>query len=351
MAETDLDGAPQCPLRLGMFLMPASRPDTPLSNVIDWYLEVIREADALGYSEMWVGTHMTSKYERITAPQQIIARALGETKSITFGTGVEILYQQHPVTLALQLAQLDHMAQGRLLFGFGAGATTTDHQIYGIDFPTSQAMTREALDIVLNVWKDGGPTEFRGEYWSVFPSDSIAAYGEDRTHGWHIQTYAEPSHRIALAGFGQKSPSLRQAGARGYIPMSLNISHDYLADQWAVIEEGARSTGRQANRRRWRQAKEIYVAETMAEARRGAVNGFLGDYWREYAPSYYAKKPGVLDLFRRADADPNADVTPEYLVDNGVWFVGDPDTVARQIREQFEASGGFGTLLQIGMDY
>jgi alkanesulfonate monooxygenase SsuD/methylene tetrahydromethanopterin reductase-like flavin-dependent oxidoreductase (luciferase family) len=33
-----------------------------------------------------------------------------------------------------------------------------------------------------------------------------------------------------------------------------------------------------------------------------------------------------------------------------VWFVGDPASVAERIREQRAASGGFGTLLQLGRD-
>lgn len=338
-------------LELGMFLMPASRPDTPLSEVIDWYLEVTRVADRTGYDEVWVGTHMTSKYERITAPQQLIARSLGETENIMLGTGVEILYQQHPVTLALQLAQLDHMARGRLLFGFGAGATLTDHQVYGIDAKTSQEMTAEALEIILNVWQQGGPTEFKGKHWSVFPPDSKKVYFEDETHGWHIQTYAPPEPRIAMAGFQGNSPSLILAGKRGYIPMSLNISSEFLASHWASVEQGAAMTGRKPDRRRWRQAKEIYVAETDAEARKAALGGFMRTFWDDYARSYFAQKPQMIDLYRRAGADPNAKVTAEYLVDNEVWFVGSPETVARQILEQYELTGGFGTLLQIGMDY
>ena len=43
-------------------------------------------------------------------------------------------------------------------------------------------------------------------------------------------------------------------------------------------------------------------------------------------------------------------MTAEYLVDQGVWFVGDPASVAQQIREQFKVTGGFGTLLQLGME-
>ena len=338
-------------LQLGMFLMPASRAETPLSEVIDWYLDVIRAADRFGYSEVWIGEHMTSKFERITSPQQIIARAIGETTRVTLATGVEVLYLQHPVTLALQLAQLDHMARGRLMFGFGAGATLTDKQIYGVDVKTSVAMTAEALEIILNVWQQGGPTEYRGKFWSVFPPDSMKAYKEDFTHGWHMQTYAPAEHRIGMAGFSENSPSLVLAGARGFIPLSTPVNQRFLTNHWKQIEDGAKSTGRRADRRHWRQKKEIYVAETKAEARRAVLEGFMGWFWNNYMLSYFAAKPDMVDLFRRPGADPNAQVTAEYLVDNGVWYVGDPDSVAAQIREQFEQSGGFGTLVQVGMDY
>jgi alkanesulfonate monooxygenase SsuD/methylene tetrahydromethanopterin reductase-like flavin-dependent oxidoreductase (luciferase family) len=345
------DGELSSRLRLGMFCMPASRPDTPLADVIDWVLEMVRTADRLGYAEAWIGQHVTAKWERTTSPQQIIARALADTTSIRLGTGVEVLYLSHPVTLATQLAQLDHMARGRLLFGFGSGSTATDHQVYGIDSKTAHAMSQEALEIILNCWQPGGPKEFRGKFWSVFPPNSMAAYGEEETHGWHIAPYAPAESRISFAGFQKNSPSLFLAGARGYIPMSLDISSDYLGSHWDSVVAGAASTGRKADRRRWRHAKEIYVAETNAEARRAATKGFLARYWTEYARSFWALFPAFLNLYRREGADPDAPITPEYLVDNNVWLVGDPDHVAAQIREQFRVSGGFGTLLQLGMDY
>ena len=108
-------------MKLGMFLQPATKPGRPLSETIDWNLDVIRHADACGFAEVWIGQHITSPWEPLPAPQQIIARAIGETSHIKLGTGVEVLYQSHPVRLATELAQLDHMAQGRLLFGFGGG--------------------------------------------------------------------------------------------------------------------------------------------------------------------------------------------------------------------------------------
>ena len=44
-------------------------------------------------------------------------------------------------------------------------------------------------------------------------------------------------------------------------------------------------------------------------------------------------------------------VNAQFLVDNGTWFVGDPDQVVEQIVEQNKLSGGFGVMLQMGFDY
>jgi alkanesulfonate monooxygenase SsuD/methylene tetrahydromethanopterin reductase-like flavin-dependent oxidoreductase (luciferase family) len=79
-------------MELGLFFMPAAAPERPLAETIDWNVEVIRRADALGYDEAWVGQHITSPWEPLVSPQQIIAGALGQTERIRLGTGVEVLY-------------------------------------------------------------------------------------------------------------------------------------------------------------------------------------------------------------------------------------------------------------------
>jgi alkanesulfonate monooxygenase SsuD/methylene tetrahydromethanopterin reductase-like flavin-dependent oxidoreductase (luciferase family) len=38
-------------------------------------------------------------------------------------------------------------------------------------------------------------------------------------------------------------------------------------------------------------------------------------------------------------------VTFDQLAEAGIYYLGDPDTVAKQLREFYEATGGFGTLL------
>src|SRR6266851_5703900 len=144
------------PLNLGMFLTPASNPTRPMADIIDWNLDVIRKAEEHGYDEVWVGSHLTSHYSRIACPLQVIARATGETSRIRLGTGVCVLYQNHPLTIAAQLAQLDHMGRGRINFGLGAGATVSDKIMFGVDGATSHDMLLEAVEIILQCWSDSG---------------------------------------------------------------------------------------------------------------------------------------------------------------------------------------------------
>jgi alkanesulfonate monooxygenase SsuD/methylene tetrahydromethanopterin reductase-like flavin-dependent oxidoreductase (luciferase family) len=336
------------PLKLGMFLTPASNPDRPMAEVLDWNADVIRKADQYGYDEAWVGSHLTSHFSRIACPLQVIARAIGETSRIRLGAGVSVLYQNHPLTMAAQLAQLDHMARGRINFGFGGGATVSDKIMFGVDGPTSHDMMLEAVEIILQCWSETGPREFDGKFWKVHPPVDRYSGGN---YGWHHRPYAPAEPRIAFAGgFGPKSSLLRLAGERGYIPMSLNFFAAHLGGHWDSVAEGAAAAGRTADRGRWRMLRDIFVADTDAEARRAVLDGFAARFWNEYFKPI-AEKLNVTHMFRRPDADQSAELTAEYLVDSKVWAVGSPATVAGLIREQFDLAGGFGTLLMLGSDY
>ena len=334
-------------MQLGLFLMPAARPGRPLGETLAWNLEVIRQADALGYDEAWVGQHITSRWEPVAAPQQVIAHAVAETETIRLGTGVEVLYQSHPVRLAAELAQLDHLAGGRLLFGFGAGGTLTDGQLYDLDLRTGESQNRsqEALRIILDCWKEGGPDDFDGDFWTVRrPANYSDAYQ------WHLTPVSDPTPRIGFAGFMPQSGSLTTAGEHGYIPLSFNVAPEHVAVHWESVLAGAAKTGRTPDRGQWRHIREIYVAETAAEARAAVVDGFAGEFWNRYF-SVIAQRLGIEHMFRRDGAPEDAPVDAGFLVDHGAWFVGDPDRVAAQIIEQHELTGGFGVLLQIGFDY
>ena len=332
-------------LELGLFLMPATLPERRLADAIDWNVDVIRAADKLGYREAWIGQHFTTPWEPIVSPQQIIARALGDTEQIALGTGVEVLYNSHPVRLALELAQLDHMARGRLLFGFGAGGTPTDFQLYGVNprEDQHQQMMREALDIILDCWKDGGPDDYDGRFWQVHKPQY------DERYYWHVSPYRPAECRIGFAGFMPNSGSMRVAGEKGYIPLSFHVAPEHVAVHWQSILEGAAVSGATPDRGRWRNARDIYVADTEAEAREAAIRGCMGQFWDRHF-KMIAERSGIMELFCGAHA-PKHGGNAADMVDGGTWFVGTPDQVCDQIVHQYQLTGGFGTLLQLGYDY
>ena len=327
--------------------MPAAQAERPLAETIAWNLEMIGRAEELGYGEAWIGQHITSPWEPLVSPQQIIAGALGQTERIRLGTGVEVLYQQHPVRLAAELAQLDHMAKGRLMFGFGAGGTLTDGQLYGLDLRSgqSQKMSQEALRIILDCWKEGGPDDFDSECWSV---RGPANYGEN--YHWHLTPYAPAEPRIGFAGFMPNSGSLMAAGEHGYIPLCFNVAPEHVAVHWSSLEDGAAKSSRTPSRANWRHIREIIVADTKAEAGKALVNGFMATFWNRYF-SIIAQRLNIEDMFRRAAAPGDAPVDAADLVDHGTWFVGVPDQVVEQIAKQHELTDEFGVLLKIGYDY
>ena len=333
-------------LKLGMFMMPATLPERSMVQALDWNLEIIRLADRFGYHEAWIGQHLTTPWEPIVSPQQIIARSLGDTQTIKLGTGVEVLYNSHPVRLALELAQLDHMARGRLLFGFGAGGTPTDFQLYGVNprEDQHQAMMREALSIILDCWKEGGPDDFDGAYWQVRKPDY-----NDRYY-WHVYPYADAESRIAFAGFMPNSGSMRVAGEKGYIPLSFHVAPEHVGVHWESVMAGAELSGKKPNRQQWRHARDIYVADTEEEARAAAIQGCMGQFWDRHFRTI-AERTNILKLFCGENAPANCEGTAEDLVNLGTWFVGTPEQVTDQIVHQYKVTGGFGTLLQLSYDY
>ena len=339
-------------MKLGLFLMPSHPPERSTYAAHNWDLDVLCLADELGYAEAWIGEHFTAPWEPIPSPDILIAQALMRTTNIKLGTGAHLLPFHHPVELAHRVAYLDHLAQGRYMFGIGSGGLQSDHELFGVDMEAGEhrEMTREALDIILHVWAGKAPSEYKGKFWNVkIPDAKDYEFANLRTF---LTPFQKPHPPIGVAGASPSSDTLKIAGERGYIPMSLGLNAVYVASHWDVVEEGAREAGRTPPRRSdWRIVRDLWVAETDEEARQGALNGMLGRAWEEYLLPLFSYGPyPFVKFMKHDDSIPDEAVTPEYMVDN-LWLVGSPDTVAAKLRSLYETVGGFGTLLWLTFDH
>jgi alkanesulfonate monooxygenase SsuD/methylene tetrahydromethanopterin reductase-like flavin-dependent oxidoreductase (luciferase family) len=310
-------------------------------------------ADNLHYSEAWIGEHFTAPWEPVPAPDLLIAQALMRTNNIKLGTGAHLLPFHHPVELAHRVAYMDHLGQGRFMFGIGSGGLPSDHEMFDVDMAAGQhrEMTRESLDIILSVWEHlGGPFQYKGKYWNFnIPDPKEYEYGTLKTF---LAPYQKPHPPIGVAAASPGSDTLKIAGERGYIPMSLGLNAVYVASHWDAVEEGARNTGRKPpSRSEWRIVRDIWVADTDEEARDGALNGMLGRAWREYLhPLFSFGAYPFLRFMKHDESIPDEDVTLEYMADH-LWLVGSPNTVANKLRDLYEMVGGFGTLLWLTFDH
>jgi alkanesulfonate monooxygenase SsuD/methylene tetrahydromethanopterin reductase-like flavin-dependent oxidoreductase (luciferase family) len=335
-------------MRLGYFAMPLHPPGSDPAQTMDEDLEQLVTLEGLGFEEAWIGEHFTAEWENIPCPDLFIARALGATRTMKLGTGVSCLPNHGPLMLAQRIAQLDQMARGRFLWGVGSGGFPGDFEIAGVD-PTSgdhRTFTRESLDLILDLWRDPKPGLYESRWWRFRvpePQDDIALR-------LHLRPYQRPHPPIGVAGVSESSETLVLAGERGYIPMSINfVPARTLRTHWGGVETGARRTGRVADRATWRIARDVYVAETTAQARREALAGPLARDWREYFLPLL-RKTKRLGLPKIDPAMPDDEVTVEYLCDH-VWLVGDSETVAEKLARLARDVGGFGWLLVIAHEW
>src|SRR5216110_1436056 len=92
-------------------------------------LEQVELADKLGMDCVWeVEHHFLEEYCHSSAPEVFLAAAAARTKNIRLGHGIVQMppKQNHPARVAERIAALDLVSRGRVEFGTGEGATTTE---------------------------------------------------------------------------------------------------------------------------------------------------------------------------------------------------------------------------------
>jgi probable F420-dependent oxidoreductase len=151
---------------------------------------VAQKAEALGFESLWLPEHsimpvrVTTRYQGspdgsippsmsdVGDPFVGLARASAVTKTLKLGTGICLVPERNPLLLAKEIATLDHMSQGRFLFGIGAGWLREETEIMGGDFVHRWGQTRDAILAMKELWtKD--EAEYHGKFYDFPPVRSF----------------------------------------------------------------------------------------------------------------------------------------------------------------------------------
>lgn len=335
-------------MKLGFFTMPMHPPGRNYTQTLKEDREAVLLADKLGFCEAFIGEHATDVCESIPSCLAFIASVAFETRQIKLGSGTVNLPNNHPAQVAANVAMLDHLLEGRFLFGIGPGGLRSDMEMFGNLDRDRNAMFVEAIDQILAIWAGDAPYNLNGQFWNISTERTLM---RDAGQGVMLKPYQQPHPPIVVTAVVPHSKGLTAAAKRGWQPVSANFLQPvWAATHWPMYEQGCKLGGHAAERRHWRVCKSLFVADDDATARRYAkdVNGPYGFYYWNLLTK--RKAHGNVDIFKHDLGLPDEAVTPDYILDRLV-ICGSVSSVVDQLLAFREVTGDFGTLLYAGHDW
>ena len=141
---------------------------------MDWptTLERWQYFEQLGFDSLWNCDHFVQP-SRPGGPYfeawTLLAALAARTERIRIGVLVSSNTFRHPALLAKEAMTVDHISNGRLDLGFGAGWYVPEHEMFGLEFPEPPELVgrfREAVEIVDSLLRQE-LTTYDGRYYRL----------------------------------------------------------------------------------------------------------------------------------------------------------------------------------------
>jgi alkanesulfonate monooxygenase SsuD/methylene tetrahydromethanopterin reductase-like flavin-dependent oxidoreductase (luciferase family) len=140
----------------------------------DEVLDRARHAETTGWDGLWVADHfMTNKEGPSDSPMHecfsVLAALAATVPRVRLGSLVAGNTYRHPAVLAKQAVTIDHISDGRMVLGLGAGWQVNEHEAYGIPLGAVKerlAWFEEACQVVIGL-RDQGRTTVAGDRYQV----------------------------------------------------------------------------------------------------------------------------------------------------------------------------------------
>jgi probable F420-dependent oxidoreductase len=177
----------------------------------DAMVRVARAAEAAELESLWTGEHVVLPDPQAPPspsppetpfldPSVALAHIAAHTQRVKLGTGIIILPQRNAVELAKELASVDVLSRGRLIFGLGAGYLEPEFRALGANYEERGAVTDESIDALVALWTQAKP-RFEGRYYRFAGIDA------------HPRPVQKPHPPIVVGGMSRAAA--RRAAARG----------------------------------------------------------------------------------------------------------------------------------------
>jgi probable F420-dependent oxidoreductase len=132
-------------------------------------MEIAAAAEAGGWDGIFVWDHLAFVWDRPAAdPWVVLAAVAATTERLRVGTAVTPVARRRPQVLAHQVATLDVLSGGRVIFGAGLGGVASEFSKFGEDADPAVRAERldEGLDVLRALWS-GEHVVHRGKHYTV----------------------------------------------------------------------------------------------------------------------------------------------------------------------------------------
>ena len=286
------------------------------------HLDDAQLADRLGYSYFFFIEHQNAGFPCASAPSVYLAALAQTTERIRIGAMVFQMPLHHPLRLAQDTALIDQLSRGRFDFAIGYGTRIGEFQPWNLDFRERRAMGIEAMDIVLKAWTEA-KFSYEGKFWRF--QDTLP----------QPQPYQTPHPPVWVGGHSQTSFDY---AAEHNFNVAQNIDVERLImEKFAYFRTAWRARNHPGPMPRLMLVRHVHVAETDEQARAEAepymLEGLIGLDGVKRAKSLKAEE-ATPQMLETARVYLKTAESYDFWIEEGLGFVGSPETVAREIAAQ-----------------
>jgi probable F420-dependent oxidoreductase len=146
--------------------------------------DLAREAEARGFTSLWLPEHTHIPVSRRSPwpggpelPKEYwhthdlfvaLATAAAVTRTLKICSGICLLVERDPITTAKEVASLDVLSNGRVMFGIGGGWNAEEMENHGTNFKTRWKLLRERVEAMKRIWAED-EAEYHGEFVNFDP--------------------------------------------------------------------------------------------------------------------------------------------------------------------------------------
>jgi len=191
-------------------------------------LRIAELADDLGYDSIWVPEAWA--YEQF----QLLTEIATRTKRLKLATGIANVFSRSPGLLAMSIATLDEISEGRAVLGLGTSGKLVVENFHGVPYKKPLTRLKDTIHIVRALLAG---KRLEPEMTTLF----------DARHFKLEMTPRRADIPIYVASLQDKAIREVVGGAAdGWVPTFWPYEH--LKDGRALIEEGARAAGRDGSK-------------------------------------------------------------------------------------------------------